>query len=76
MFLGRVCGGFLLDSFDRVPVLRVAAAIGIIGLVLTIFSSNLTIGVIGVLFWGLGASLGFPVGLSAAGDDPNHAVER
>lgn len=76
MFIGRVCGGFFLDSFGRVPVLRAAAAIGVIGLAATIFSSNLTIGVIGVFFWGLGASLGFPVGLSAAGDDPHLAVER
>src|SRR3712207_8932020 len=30
----------------------------------------------GVLLWGLGASLGFPVGMSAAADDPAHAASR
>ncbi|MFK9090963.1 MFS transporter [Bacillus salipaludis] len=76
MFIGRVCGGYLLDKFGRVPVLRIAAGIGFLGLALTIFSSNLTIGVIGVFLWGLGVSLGFPVGLSAAGDNPNNSVAR
>lgn len=50
MFIGRVCGGYLLDQFGWVPVLRVAAGIGIGGLALTIFSSSLTIGVIGVFY--------------------------
>ncbi|MBM7600616.1 hypothetical protein JOC34_003027 [Virgibacillus halotolerans] len=45
-----VCGGYLLDQFGWVPVLRVAAGIGIGGLALTIFSSSLTIGVIGVFY--------------------------
>ena len=30
----------------------------------------------GVLLWGLGASLGFPVGMSAASDDPARAPAR
>jgi MFS family permease len=32
--------------------------------------------VVGVVVWGLGVSLGFPVGMSAAGDDPNGAAAR
>jgi MFS family permease len=30
----------------------------------------------GTLLWGLGASLGFPVGMSAGGDDPRRAAAR
>ena len=30
----------------------------------------------GILVWGLGASLGFPVGMSAAADDPSRAAAR
>jgi cyanate permease len=29
-----------------------------------------------VVLWGLGASLGFPVGMSAGADDPAHAAAR
>jgi cyanate permease len=32
--------------------------------------------VVGVVLWGLGASLGFPVGMSAAADDPRTAAAR
>ena len=31
---------------------------------------------LGIVIWGLGASLGFPVGMSAAADDPLRAARR
>ncbi|HMO11355.1 MAG TPA: MFS transporter, partial [Actinotalea sp.] len=31
---------------------------------------------IGVVLWGMGAALGFPVGMSAASDDPRRAPAR
>ncbi|WP_079908882.1 MFS transporter [Paenibacillus sp. 32352] len=31
---------------------------------------------VGIVFWGLGAAFGFPVGLSAAGDDPRGVAAR
>jgi len=31
---------------------------------------------LGILLWGMGASLGFPVGMSAAADDPARAAAR
>ena len=31
---------------------------------------------LGIVVWGLGASLGFPVGMSAAADDPVRAAAR
>ena len=34
------------------------------------------VAVIGIVLWGLGASLGFPLGMSAAGDDPLRAAAR
>jgi MFS family permease len=30
----------------------------------------------GAVLWGLGAALGFPVGMSAAADDPRHSAGR
>ena len=32
--------------------------------------------VVGIVLWGVGASLGFPVGMSAAADDPLRAAAR
>ncbi len=76
MTVGRVAGGPLIDRFDRVTVLRVSAATGIVGLALFIFSPLFPIAIVGAVLWGLGCSLGFPVGMSAAADDPRHAAAR
>ncbi|MDQ6658172.1 MAG: MFS transporter [Actinomycetota bacterium] len=76
MTIGRVTGVFALDHFGRVAVLRVSALAGVIGLGLVIFVPHVPVAVIGTLLWGLGASLGFPVGMSAAADDPRNAAAR
>lgn len=68
MTLGRFCGTYFLVRFGRAAVVRASAVSGAVGLVLVIFSDNVVIAATSVLFWGLGASLGFPVALSAAGD--------
>jgi fucose permease len=68
MTLGRLCGTFFLVRFGRATVLRASALSGALGLVLVIFSDNVVVAATSVVFWGLGASLGFPVALSAAGD--------
>ena len=76
MTVGRLAGVSLLDRFGRVPVLRGSAILAAIGLVMVIFVPVLWISIVGVVFWGLGASLGFPVGMSAAADDPKTAAAR
>ena len=37
---------------------------------------RLRVVVVGIVLWGAGASLGFPVGMSAAADDPRNAAAR
>lgn len=76
MMIGRLSGGYFLDKFGRVSVLRVTVVLAAVGLLLVIFSPNLYLGTVGVILWGLGASLGFPVGLSAAGDEETGASAR
>lgn len=76
MTVGRVFGGPILDRFGRVPVLRVCAVLGILGLILFILAPNPAVLYAGTVFWGLGASLGFPVGMSAAADDTKNAAAR
>ncbi|RFA23468.1 MFS transporter [Subtercola boreus] len=76
MTLGRVAGGPLLDRFGRVPILRWSALFGAIGLLGFILAPSFWMAVVGAVLWGLGASLGFPVGMSAAADDPVKATAR
>jgi MFS family permease len=76
MAIGRLSGGRAIDRFGRAPVMRVCAVTAAAGIALVAFAPQLWLGVVGVLLWGLGASLGFPVALSAAGDVPAHAARR
>lgn len=76
MTVGRIVGGPLIDRFGRVPVLRVSAGAAIAGLVLFILTPVTGLMILGTVLWGLGASLGFPVGMSAAADDSKRAAAR
>lgn len=74
MTAGRVFGGAFLDRFGRVPVLAGSAFLAFAGLLLVIIGPTAPFAIIGTVLWGLGASLGFPVGMSAAADDPEKAT--
>lgn len=76
MTTGRLFGTRLLDRFGRVAVLRTLAMIAVAGLLLVIEGGSMPLVVAGALLWGIGASLGFPVGMSAAAYDPEHAAAR
>jgi predicted MFS family arabinose efflux permease len=76
MTAGRWFGPNLLDRYGRVPVVRALAVIGLAGLLLFVFGPATPVAFAGALLWGIGASLGFPVGMSAASDDPAHAAPR
>lgn len=84
MTAGRLGGPVLLDRFGRVPVLWATMAAAGGGVLLIVLGPALgapdalalpLVG-LGVVLWGLGASLGFPVGMSAAADDPRRAAVR
>ena len=76
MTAGRWFGPGLLDRFGRVPVVRTLAVVSMAGLTLFVFGPTTPIAFVGALLWGAGASLGFPVGMSAASDDPRFAAPR
>lgn len=72
----RLAGTALLNRFGRVAVLRSCAALALAGLLLFTLGPSLPLAAVGVVAWGLGAALGFPVGMSAAADDPARAAAR
>jgi MFS family permease len=75
MTAGRVLGSMALDKFGRVLVLRVLFTATLVGCLLFVFGGQVG-AYFGAAIWGLGASLGFPVGMSAASDDPRRAAAR
>lgn len=75
MTAGRILGTHALDRYGRVVILRILFAAAILGCVLVVFG-NTAMAYAGAAVWGIGASLGFPVGMSAASDDPRRAALR
>ncbi|MDX6394355.1 MAG: hypothetical protein QOJ73_5418, partial [Streptosporangiaceae bacterium] len=76
MTAGRWFGPRLVDLYGRVRVLRACIAAGLAGLLLIDFGVYLLAALAGAALLGLGTSLGFPVALSAAADDPRYAAGR
>lgn len=76
MTIARLVGGTLLDRYGRPLVLRSGAALSVVGLLLVVTADALPLVLVGALLWGGGAALGFPVGMSAAADDPERAPVR
>jgi len=82
MTTGRWFGPAFIDRYGRVRVLRACAATALAGLLLLEAGGALAAGGVlaaalaGALLMGLGTSLGFPVGISAAADDPRYAPGR
>ncbi len=75
MTIGRLVGTHLLDRHGRVTVLRALFVLALVGALLVVFGGR-WLAFVGAALWGLGASLGFPVGMSAAADDPHRAAAR
>lgn len=76
MTVGRLLGVLLIDRFGRVLVLRGSFILAAIGLLMFIFVPLPWVAFVGAALWGLGAALGFPMGMSAAADDPATAAVR
>ena len=76
MTAGRLFGPVLLDRLGRVPALRVSAVLGAVGVGVFVIAPNVPVALVGALVWGLGTALGFPTGMSAAGDEEVNAAVR
>jgi Na+/melibiose symporter-like transporter len=76
MLVARLLGTTLVLRLGRVTTLRLGAGGVLVGLALFVFSPWLPLAMAGSVIWGMGAALGFPVGLSAASDDPQRAAMR
>jgi MFS family permease len=74
MTLGRMFGGPAIERWGRVSVLRLTAAAAALGLLLVVSSVTVPVALLGAVLWGVGASLGFPIGMSSAADDPVSAA--
>lgn len=76
MMVARLVGGYFVDRFGRVAMLRFAFAGAGCGILLVALIDSPIAIIGGVVLWGLGASLGYPLGMSAVADEPRNAAAR
>ncbi|MEV7492925.1 MFS transporter [Streptomyces anulatus] len=76
MTTGRFTGGPLLVRYGPAAVVRASALVAAAGVALVVFSDDALLAGAAVVLWGLGASLGFPVTISAAGEGVRNASAR
>lgn len=76
MTIFRFVGARLIDAYGRVPVLYGSLGAALVGLVIFVLAPNVWLAGLGAVFWGAGAAMGFPMGMSAAADDPARAAAR
>jgi MFS family permease len=76
MTAARLVGTVLLDRYGRVVMLRTTAVSAAAGVLLFVFAPTVPLALVGSVLWGIGAALGFPVGMSAAADEPERAAAR
>lgn len=72
----RLFGGRVIDAYGRVAVLRASMAAAAAGLCLFVLAGNIWLAAAGAALWGVGSALAFPMGMSAAADDPKRAAAR
>ncbi len=76
MTVGRMVGGSFVERYGRVATLRVTAVLVLAGVLAVVTSAGIPGALAGAACWGLGASLGFPLGMSAAGDEESRSAAR
>jgi fucose permease len=75
MTTGRWLGPALLDRYGRVNTVRALAVSGVAGLLMFVLGPT-PLAFTGALLWGIGISLGFPIGMSAGADEAWAAPAR
>jgi predicted MFS family arabinose efflux permease len=76
MTFGRTFGTVALDRWGRVPVLLTSMLLAAAGSVTAVLAGSPAVAFVGVALWGIGTSLGFPLGMSAAADVEHRAAAR
>lgn len=76
MTVGRLSGGFLLKRFTIQSVVQACALSAAAGLLLIAVANNDVLIYVAIILWGAGASLGFPLALSWAGQGGGDVARR
>lgn len=73
---GRLAGGPVLKRLGRKGVVQGGVALAAVGMVVVIWGTAPWMAMAGVIAWGLGVSMTFPMAISAAADGEGDAEQR
>ena len=74
--IGRLMGGLVVDWIGRRWTIFASAIMTALGILIFMGGHAINLPYIGLVFWGLGMSAGFPLTVSVMGDDPDRAPAR
>lgn len=72
----RLLGGFAVDALGRYRVVLFSAIVNAIGIAIFALNDPPAMAYLGLILWGAGLALGFPMSVSAMGDDPAYSAAR
>jgi MFS family permease len=73
---GRLLGGFVVDRLGRRWTIFLCAVMTAAGILVFMGGQIIHLPYVGLVLWGLGMSAGFPLTITAMGDDPKMASPR
>ena len=73
---GRLLGGFVVDRLGRRWTIFLCAVMTAAGILVFMGGQVIHLPYVGLVLWGLGMSAGFPLTITAMGDDPKMASPR
>jgi fucose permease len=76
ILFGRIPGDYFIDRFGRVNAVKISLYVTIAGVIIFTASDFLHMPFVGLFLWGLGMANGFPMMISAMGDDLKWATPR
>ena len=74
--IGRVLGGFVVEAIGRFRTVLISTLVTAAGILVFMLGEVIALPFLGLVLWGLGMSMGFPMAVAAMSDDPRKAPFR
>jgi predicted MFS family arabinose efflux permease len=73
---GRLVGGFIVDAIGRSRTILFSALLAASGIAVFIAQDLINLPLLGLILWGLGIAMGFPMSVASMGDQESMAPAR
>jgi fucose permease len=74
--IGRIAGGFLVEAIGRYPTVLLSTLVTAAGILIFMLVEVVALPFLGLVLWGLGMAMGFPLAVASMSDEPTKAPFR